>query len=1242
MINSPVYKRKLKVALICITLIIGVALLIISYLTDSFSASALSNRSINKLEESIHRQQQKLESIAYQWLDSVATNPSLPFIATQTFQQLESDDGMLLYGFKSDSLIYWSSKAAITEQQLQEIDTVARFVKMGSSWSDATKASDEEGSYIAQSYVKGDYKAVGLIWIRSDYIYENEFLQSRFNPSLPFPSSTFVAQLNDVGQVISGIDGRPLFTVSIDVSGSDEEIKYPRQMRWLSLLILLGTFGYIAAMINSYRRPFLSIVIFLAVLIIVRVFLFYNPAFLGGEGKLFSPLLYAASDILPSLGDLLLDVTFFMLFIVVLYRKRLNARNSIIRSFSSTNKVIYSSIFTIITVIIAVAIHDIFISLLHNSNLPLEPYRLADISHYTVIVYAILAMALCSLFLLQHYFITLYSELKIRWLIAASALLLLVFYWAFGKLNLSSFYFLVFYTLTFFLSYLLYTKRLKKATFLFLIVILTSLYILLVVVRETRDREIQEREIVALSLSAQRDPIAEALFRDLGSRLEADEVLANLAQNPDANNIAIYDRLSNSYFGGYFNRYNLAQVNVCSDDQMIQLPEENILSSCWTFYEQMIRTAGSNHIGLFHFLNHNNGRINYLGRIIYPSNDGEGQIALFIDLRSKSENQQIGYPELLLEKKDNLDISSVEDYNYAIYYDGKRVSIHGGYSYGFELKESETAIEVGDYYMYSANSYSHLLMKFDEHNVVIVSLKQLRYIDYVLSFSYVFLFFYIGICLYMWMGGFFAIRKSQRTTFKQRITRMLLGLLTVFFIATGVSMLWYNIGQYNRNTVAGIQERLNMVLFEFDQWFSSTSKAELEGQGNGLSYLLVDLSNIYRTDINVYTPEGHLLASSRTEIFDKGLQGKQINPRAYRTLKYENLSRLIDEESIGLMDYYSAYTPYYNSLDEELAIINLPYFSRQAETRQEITSLTLTVLNIFMLLVLIGFFIAVALSNRIARPLEAVRVSMRKLDLSGNPEPIAYDGKDELGDLVREYNRTTAELAESAKRLAQTERESAWREMARQIAHEIKNPLTPMKLSIQHVMRMKNDDKPGWQDRVDELAKSLIEQIDTLAVTASEFSNFAKLSKAELAKVNIPTLLREHLTLFAGYESITLNLSISDSDIIVMGYREQLQRVFTNLIKNAIQAIGDKQGIVDIEVTKTDKTCIVRIEDNGPGISPEKQQYLFQPNFTTKSGGTGLGLAISRNIIENIGGTIGFKSAVKGGAIFTVTIPLAE
>jgi nitrogen fixation/metabolism regulation signal transduction histidine kinase len=267
---------------------------------------------------------------------------------------------------------------------------------------------------------------------------------------------------------------------------------------------------------------------------------------------------------------------------------------------------------------------------------------------------------------------------------------------------------------------------------------------------------------------------------------------------------------------------------------------------------------------------------------------------------------------------------------------------------------------------------------------------------------------------------------------------------------------------------------------------------------------------------------------------------------------------------------------------------------------------------------------------------------MRKLDLSGNPEPIAYNGKDELGYLVREYNRTTTELADSVQRLAQTERESAWREMARQIAHEIKNPLTPMKLSIQHVIRMKKENVLGWQDKVDDLSKSLIEQIDTLAATASEFSNFAKLSKAEYAKINIVLLIREQLTLFVGYENIAISLHSSDDEAMVMANKEQLQRVFTNLIKNAIQAIGDRKGAVGIGIIKSENYCTIRIEDDGPGIGPEKQLLLFRPNFTTKSEGTGLGLAISKNIIENIGGSISFKSAVKGGAIFTITIPLAK
>jgi nitrogen fixation/metabolism regulation signal transduction histidine kinase len=234
------------------------------------------------------------------------------------------------------------------------------------------------------------------------------------------------------------------------------------------------------------------------------------------------------------------------------------------------------------------------------------------------------------------------------------------------------------------------------------------------------------------------------------------------------------------------------------------------------------------------------------------------------------------------------------------------------------------------------------------------------------------------------------------------------------------------------------------------------------------------------------------------------------------------------------------------------------------------------------------------------------------------------------------------ELAQSAKIMAENERESAWREMARQIAHEIKNPLTPMKLNIQLALRMKQQHSKGWQKKIDEAIKSTLEQIDILTSIASEFSNFSRMGRIESERVNLSQEILSAISLFSGYSDLKIHC---DDDGMkerwVNANREQLQRVFTNLLKNSVQAV---ENIPNPEITivteRREKNYVIRISDNGAGIPDEVAKNMFHPNFTTKSGGTGLGLAISKSIIESFGGTILFVPDTKG-ACFEIMLPEA-
>jgi nitrogen fixation/metabolism regulation signal transduction histidine kinase len=281
------------------------------------------------------------------------------------------------------------------------------------------------------------------------------------------------------------------------------------------------------------------------------------------------------------------------------------------------------------------------------------------------------------------------------------------------------------------------------------------------------------------------------------------------------------------------------------------------------------------------------------------------------------------------------------------------------------------------------------------------------------------------------------------------------------------------------------------------------------------------------------------------------------------------------------------------------------------------------------------------ISDQITRPLRIIQQKFSQIKIGRKSEEIVYKGRDEIAGLVDEYNRMVKELVKSVDMLARSERESAWREMAKQVAHEIKNPLTPMKLSVQHLQRSWNNNKENFAEYLERVTKTLIEQIDNLSFIASEFSNFAKMPKAINKEINIVDKIRSTITLFANTENVDFIFEHESEYIPVYADKEQLSRVFINLIKNAIQSIpDDRTGKIGIALIQSRNTVRISITDNGKGIPEDIENKLFTPSFTTKSSGMGLGLSIVKNIIESFDGNITFKTKVNHGTTFIIELPV--
>jgi nitrogen fixation/metabolism regulation signal transduction histidine kinase len=296
------------------------------------------------------------------------------------------------------------------------------------------------------------------------------------------------------------------------------------------------------------------------------------------------------------------------------------------------------------------------------------------------------------------------------------------------------------------------------------------------------------------------------------------------------------------------------------------------------------------------------------------------------------------------------------------------------------------------------------------------------------------------------------------------------------------------------------------------------------------------------------------------------------------------------------------------------------------------------------LLLAVSIILSIIISRWVTAPLRLIQESFSNLKLGTENQPIEYDREDEIGALVKNYNQKLKELESAALQLAQNERESAWREMAKQVAHEIKNPLTPMKLSIQHLERVYDPNNPSSAEMLKKVAKSVIEQIDALTKIANEFSNFAKMPKQQIEKLDLIALIASVLEVFKQDTRMDFDFLYAIKEAEVLADKDQLIRVFNNLLTNAVQSIPEeRKGIVKINLSYINNSSFkISISDNGCGITAEKSQNIFVPYFTTKNNGTGLGLAMVKQIVESLNGKISFISEENEGTTFTLELPKTD
>lgn len=404
---------------------------------------------------------------------------------------------------------------------------------------------------------------------------------------------------------------------------------------------------------------------------------------------------------------------------------------------------------------------------------------------------------------------------------------------------------------------------------------------------------------------------------------------------------------------------------------------------------------------------------------------------------------------------------------------------------------------------------------------------------------------------------------------------------------------------------------------------------------------IYEISDVHSMELNFYNLKGDLLLSSKA-VFKQDKEAPKINSSTLKILESTIDKRYVEFKTIDSLKMRYSYSYIKDNKFKPLAILNLPYEEDTDFYDNELQNFLIRFGQVYAFMFLIAIALSYFLSSYITKSLKVISDKIKETELNQlNERIVLEEGSKEINLLVQAYNSMVDKLEESASKLAQSEREQAWREMAKQVAHEIKNPLTPMRLTVQSFQMRFNENDPDVKKKLDDYSKTLIQQIDTMSSVANAFSNFASMPAQQNETLNVVKIVELSLEIF---NENFIQFSSSEEEIIARLDRTQLIRVITNLVKNAIQSIPEEQESkqVQVNVFRDNEDVKIMVKDNGKGISSENKARIFEPKFTTKSSGMGLGLAIIKNIIENYNGTITFESEENKGTEFLVSFPITE
>ncbi|RYF25345.1 MAG: sensor histidine kinase [Flavobacteriales bacterium] len=1181
---------------------------------------------------------QKLEELKKLSVDETLAN---------SFLSTYRPSGINVLVYKRNQLEYWSTYKALPKN-VDRLKDGTSFVLLSNGYYELIKKT------------VGEYMFVFLVTVKTQFAIENQYLKNEIWPGLFDKNTLQIASFTDKEATeIFSLSKDYLFTVKLSGNYADNIFTTSELWLWIFGILFVSLFVNSCGLWFAKRGKLLAGTLlvafyFIALRISDLKFFWFNHRF---NLRIFDPTIYAESDFLPSLGDLLLNVLAFTWIFIFIYAHR---KDYFLPNWLAKSKLLNYFLLILFAVIlsgVAFLTEDLFFGLVFYSKIEFNISNIIDVRWVSWLSIFILCLAWLNIYLLANILLRFTTQFTISTRQKLFTFLLLVIGYTIYELVTGYNVFYLVYALLIFM--IAYNNKVQNNRFSVSVMAVVFLCMATITsIKYIKFEDVKERNTragIADKLMYQDDPKVMNAIELLEHGLSADSQVVSYFKQPlliQTTNFHNY--ISKNYLDGYLSRFEYKMFEYNSNDHSLKSAESLPISK----YKNLVKFGAvkAQQSNYFYRVNDTFGFQNYFG--IIPVFDGDNLLGtIVVELISRPYDYNTLFPDLLIDGKLKSD-EDLSKYSLAFYKENQLFSQSGKYVYPMvneDFKGERDRIEFINEYT-PEYSYSHAVFKPANNRLVVISLEKVDFTVRLATLSFFFLIFiFFGVVCYIitWLlinisdsrGGIFNINRylminANRILYKTRIQFSIVLSVVATLIIVGWTTFFNIKHQYLEQQNEQVREKLRKVQLAYEKEIALAGTISNDSDAQFEFNQFADRNSVY---LNLYNINGDLYLTTLPRLYDLGIISRKMGPMAYMQLAVQQKSEYINPiEKIGEFTYAAAYAPVRNADNQTIAYISIPYYSNEEDYQARIGLFINTLINIYALVFVLIGVLAVFLANQITSPLTFIQENIRRTKLGQANQPLIWHRQDEIGVLIKEYNKMIAELEISANKLARSERESAWREMAKQVAHEIKNPLTPLKLGVQLLEKSWREKDPNFEKKFASFNKSFIEQIDSLATIASEFSNFAKMPDTKLEHIALVPIIEQAKEVFSSMDHVEIHvLNRSNAEIVILGDKDQLLRSFNNLLKNAIEAAdGKEKCVIKIHITNDQKQVFIEVEDNGKGIDPSLHSSIFRANFTTKSSGTGLGLAFVKQAIENAGGKVEFTSVLNNGTIFYLTFPL--